>query len=401
MEFEYQAVNQRSEIITGKLDAADEREALRILRQQNLAPLVLGMPGEGRHVRSDRNARITEQEKVLLLQELATLLEAGVPLAESIESLGASRAGTQAAGIFNEFLSALRKGEAFSSSLRKSTLSLPAYCHQLVAAGEQTGQLARSIRTAVTQLNYEMRVREEMRNALLYPALLVVSGILAVVVVFLVVVPKFANLLQGNQAELIPPLSRWVIGFGLLVKDNLTALVILALAMAMGVVLVVQNPRARERAFEKLASVPLLGQWILQAEIGRWASMLGAMLESRVPIVTAMDLSISGLRLPVLRSKLMQVQRDVRSGVRLADALEASRAVGATGVNLVRVGERSGALAPMLQALARLHEEAGRDRMRRFLLLLEPVAILLVGGVIGIIMVAIMMAVTSLSDTVV
>jgi len=156
-----------------------------------------------------------------------------------------------------------------------------------------------------------------------------------------------------------------------------------------------------KRAFEKLASVPLLGQWILQAEIGRWASMLGAMLESRVPIVTAMDLSISGLRLPVLRSKLMQVQRDIRSGVRLADALEASRAVGATGVNLVRVGERSGALAPMLQALAKLHEEAGRDRMRRFLLLLEPVAILLVGGVIGIIMVAIMLAVTSLNDTVV
>jgi len=400
MEFEYQAVNPRAEIVSGKLAATDERAALRLLRQQNLTPLVLGAAGQTRQIGARHPPQPTEQDKLLVLQELATLLEAGVPLAESVESLYAARKGTILANIFGEILAALRQGTPFSAALRHCALQLPDYCHQLVTAGEQTGQLARSIRTAVAQLGYELRVREEMRNALLYPALLVVSGTLAVIAVFLVVVPKFANLLQGKHADLVPPLSRWVIGLGLLFKEHLIAVGVLTATAVMGALVISQNQALRERLFEKLSALPLLGEWITQAEIGRWASMLGALLESKVAIVTALELSINGVRLPTLRGHLAQVQRDIRSGVRLADALEASGAIGVTGVNLVRVGERSGALPAMLQALAKLHEESGRDRMRRFLLLLEPAAILLVGGVIGIIMVAIMLAVTSLNDVV-
>ncbi len=92
--------------------------------------------------------------------------------------------------------------------------------------------------------------------------------------------------------------------------------------------------------------------------------------------------------------------REVRGGARFADALATNRALGATGINLVRVGERSGELAPMLKALSTLYENAGRDRMKRFLLLLEPIAILVIGTVIGVIMVAIMLAVTSMNDSV-
>ena len=92
--------------------------------------------------------------------------------------------------------------------------------------------------------------------------------------------------------------------------------------------------------------------------------------------------------------------REVRGGTRFADALATNRALEATGINLVRVGERSGELAPMLRALSALYENTGRDRMKRFLLLLEPIAILLIGSVIGLIMAAIMLAVTSMNDSV-
>ena len=130
------------------------------------------------------------------------------------------------------------------------------------------------------------------------------------------------------------------------------------------------------------------------------ASMLGALLENRVPIITAMELALGGVKISTLRNSLQQVLREVRGGTRFADALASNRAMGATGINLVRVGERSGELAPMLRALATLYENAGRDRMKRFLLLLEPIAILLIGSVIGLIMVAIMLAVTSMNDSV-
>jgi general secretion pathway protein F len=399
MEFQYQAANAQGQILSGQISAADEREAMRLLRQQNLTPVSLVSAATVQAGQQASHKRASRQDKTLAMQELATLLNAGVPLAESVESIGTAHAGTAIGAAFAATLTGLRRGERFSEALRLAELDLPVYLYQLAAAGELTGKLGQSLRTAVAQMEYEDRVRQEMRNALTYPAILVVSGIAATLLVFIVVVPKFANLLKGDAAA-VPLLSRWVIGTGMFVQANLLWVGLVSLALIMGAALALGNPALRSRAFEGLSRLPLLGQWIVETEMGRWASMLGALLENRVPIITAMELALSGVRISTLRNRLQQVLREVRGGARFADALATNRALEATGINLVRVGERSGELAPMLRALATLYENAGRDRMKRFMLLLEPIAILLIGGVIGLIMIAIMLAVTSMSTSI-
>jgi len=399
MDFQYQVANAQGQVLTGQISAADNREAMRMLQQQNLTPIsitsIAVMPAEGKA----RNIKTSNQDKTLVIQELTTLLNAGVPLAESIDSISVAHAGTAIGSAFASVLTALRGGERFSVALRSAELELPIYLYQLVAAGELTGKLGASLQTAVAQMEYEDRMRQEMRNALTYPAILVVSGIAATLLVFIVVVPKFANLLKGNTSH-VPLLSQWVIGTGMFVQANLLWVGLFSLSLIMGAVAALRNPAMRSQSFEYLVRVPIMGQWIVETEMGRWASMLSALLENRVPIITAMELALSGVRISSLRNSLQQVLREVRGGARFADALTTNRAMGATGINLVRVGERSGELAPMLRALSTLHENAGRDRMKRFLLLLEPIAILLIGSIIGVIMVAIMLAVTSMNDSV-
>ncbi len=397
MDFQYQAVNAQGQVLSGQISAADDREAMRQLQQQNLTPISItaSRPVAGQ----TGHKKATGRDKTLAIQELTTLLNAGVPLAESVDSISVAHAGTAIGTAFASTLTALRGGERFSEALRKAEFDLPVYLYQLVEAGELTGKLGASLQTAVTQMEYEDRMRQEMRNALTYPAILVVSGIAATLLVFIVVVPKFANLLKGNTAH-VPLLSKWVIGTGMFVQANLLWVGLISLSLVMGTITALRNPVARSRAFEYLVRIPIMGQWIVETEMGRWASMLGALLENRVPIITAMELALSGVKITLLRNSLQQVLRDVRGGTRFADALVANRAMEATGINLIRVGERSGELAPMLRALSTLYENAGRDRMKRFLLLLEPIAILLIGTVIGVIMVAIMLAVTSMNDSV-
>lgn len=399
MEFQYQAANAQGQILSGQISADDEREAMRLLQQQNLTPVSITSAAINQSNKQGGRTKSSRQDKTLAMQELATLLNAGVPLAESVESISTAHAGTVIGTAFAGTLTALRRGERFSEALRAAELDLPAYLYQLAAAGELTGKLGPSLQTAVAQMQYEDRVRQEMRNALTYPAILVVSGIAATLLVFIVVVPKFANLLKGDAAT-VPLLSKWVIGTGMFVQANLLWVALVSLALAMGAILALGKPALRSRAFEGLSRLPILGQWIIETEMGRWASMLGALLENRVPIITAMELALSGVKISTLQNSLQQVLREVRGGARFADALATNRALEATGINLVRVGERSGELAPMLRALATLYENAGRDRMKRFLLLLEPIAILLIGGVIGVIMVAIMLAVTSMSTSI-
>ena len=399
MDFHYQAANAQGHVLAGNISATTEREAIRQLQQQNLTPISLAAVGAAPKASSRTAKKPSSQDKTLAIQELSTLLNAGVPLAESVDSISVAHAGTAIGAAFAKALSSLRAGERFSDSLRQMDLDLPVYLYQLAAAGELTGKLGQSLQTAVAQMEYEDRMRQEMRNALTYPAILVVSGIAATLLVFIVVVPKFSNLLKGNTAN-IPLLSQWVIGTGMFVQAHLGWVAIIAVALVMGTILAFRNPVLRAQVYEGMVRIPLLGQWIVETEMGRWASMLSALLGSRVPIITAMELALAGVKISSLRNSLQQVLREVRSGSRFADALATNRALGATGINLVRVGERSGELAPMLRALATLYENAGRDRIKRFLLLLEPIAILLIGSVIGVIMVAIMLAVTSMNDSV-
>lgn len=399
MDFHYEVANAKGEVLTGQISAADDREAMRLLQQQDLVPISLtaNIDASASHQQAGAK-KPTSRDKTLAIQELTTLLKAGVPLAESVESIKGAHAGSAIGAAFDRILAGLRRGERFSDALRASELEFPVYLYQLATAGELTGKLGDSLHTAMTQMEYDERMKQEMRNALTYPAILVISGIAATLLVFIVVVPKFANLLKGNSN--IPLISKWVITTGMFVKSNLLWVGLAVLVLVMATVAALRNPVVRARAYELMVKIPILGQWIADTETGRWASMLGALLENRVAIITAMELAASGVKISRLRNSLQQVTRDVRGGVRLADALVTNRALGPTGVNLVRVGERSGELAPMLRALATLYENAGRDRMKRFLLLLEPLAIILIGSVIGVIMVAIMLAVTSMNDRV-
>ncbi len=399
MDFQYQAANAQGQVLSGQISATDERQAMRLLQQQNLTPIsVTSITTKSTAVQAS-SKKASNRDKTLAMQELTTLLNAGVPLAESIDSISVAHVSTAIGAAFAKILVALRGGERFSQALRMAELDLPTYLYQLAEAGELTGKLGHALHTAVTQMEYEDRVRQEMRNALTYPAILVVSGIAATLLVFIVVVPKFANLLKGNTAN-IPLLSKWVIGTGMFVQANLLWVGMGSLALVMGAAAALRSPIMRGRAMEGLVRLPLLGRWIIETEMGRWASMLSALLENRVPIITAMELALNGIKISALRNSMQQVLREVRGGTRFADALATNRALEATGINLVRVGERSGELAPMLRALSALYENTGRDRMKRFLLLLEPIAILLIGSVIGLIMAAIMLAVTSMNDSV-
>jgi general secretion pathway protein F len=137
---------------------------------------------------------------------------------------------------------------------------------------------------------------------------------------------------------------------------------------------------------------------LLEADIGRWASMLATLLASRVELTRALELAQQGVSSTRLATNFAQVTKAVRGGSSLANALRESDAITATGYGLVKVGERSGDLPGMLRSLATLYIESGRNRMKAFLALLEPVAILSIGGVIGLIMTGIILAITSVND---
>ena len=291
----------------------------------------------------------------------------------------------------------LRRGESFSTALRESSLTVPEYFHQLVHAGEATGRLAESIRSGVDQFEYDQRVRQDMVGAMIYPAVLVASGIAAVGIIFMWVVPRFGGLLT-QHGESMPAISRWTIATGVWLSGHAWWVLLAVLALAVGLRALWKAPGFVDGLAERAARTPVVGDWLVEAEVGRWASTLSALLHGRVELIRALNLSAQAVRLKFLRVRLLAVARSVKAGSTLSAALREHNALNPTGYDLVAVGEASGELPKLLSALARLYETTGRDRMKRALQLIEPLAIIVIGIVVGTIMTAIILAITSVND---
>lgn len=392
--YHYQALNSDGVSLEGMLRATSERDAARALERRGLSVIEVRSGEAGG--RGERRGRLRSGDVILALQELATMLTSGVSIVDAVgsQALGAHHPRIVAA--FAGMSRDLQRGQAFSATVAKSGLPLPEYVVQLARAGELTGELGKALRDASAQMEYEQQLRNEMRNALIYPAVLVVAGIAAVAIMFIFVVPKFASLLE--QANDLPWLAWVVLAFGTWSRENFLVMLMLAAAAGAAAAWALRNPDLRARALDALSRWPVVGPWLVEADTARWAKVLGALLGNKVPLMRGLELAQSGLQLPQRRARMGEVTRAVRGGASLADALEDHDALTATGYNLVRVGERSGKLASMLDSLAKLYEESGRNRMKRVLILLEPIAILAIGSIIGTIILGVILAITSAND---
>ncbi len=396
--YSYRALDADGESRSGQVAAVDEASALRDLVQRGLTPLQINaVQSPGAAATRGARLRITPTDRITLVQELATLLSAGISLSEALPSLVTAYAGQALGPCLARVDRDLRGGERVSVALANSGLALPPYVLALVQAGEASGELGRALADATAQMDHERRIGQELRNALIYPAVLVLSGMVAVSIIFVGVVPRFASLLKSSRAD-VPALSRWIIESGLFVKLHLLEFGLGAVALAAIAGFGLANPVWRAKALEAAARAPLLGAWLVRMDIGRWATVLATLLANRVPIIEAIGLSSGALRIERLRRDLAGTARELERGRTLADVLAAQGWFPTARLNLIRVGERSGELPRMLGTLGAMETDSARTLQKRVLALIEPAAILIIGAVIGIVMVAVMMAITSLNN---
>ncbi len=393
MRFEYSARDAGGRPHSGLIDAADTAAALAQLSAQGLMPVQLRAVAAPTAPQRRSRASIKLADQVVLLRELATLLSAGVALGDALPSLVEAYQG-QALGQPLAGMEALvRGGGRLSEALKQPDLRMPVYVIALTQAGEASGALAQALQDAADQMELSRKAGEDLRSALIYPSVLVGAGTLAVFFIFVGVVPRFANLIRGSRQ--VPDMSRWVIESGVFVRAHLWETLALIGALIAAAVVALTRESTREALLQLLQRTPVVGPWLVQAEIGRWATVLGALLQNRVAILPAMELAQGVLRLRALRAGLERAAKGLQQGQSLSSGLETQAWFPRTRLNLIRVGERSGELPRMLLALGSSQREAAALLQKRMLGLIEPVAILLIGVVIGFVMVAVMMAITS------
>ena len=393
MRYQYRAISESGDTESGVVDVETERAAARLLGQQGLTVLQIS---PFRKQTEGKPERARPADVLQVFDELVTLLGSGVSLVDAIDSLAEAHINADIGGALELMSSRLLRGHSFSEALDGSRLQLPDYFYQLAAAGELTGKLALSLSDGVEQMRRDQELLSETRNALVYPAVLVVSGVLAVGLVFVVVVPKFSNLLKDGVD--LPFLASAVLRTGMFFNQHTLGILAVAVSLSLLVASIFRRPAVRLRVLERMSGWPVVGSWLIESETGRWTAVLSALLGNGVPLMESLQLANRGVRIPSRQRKLNNAMQAVSEGETLSAALKAQSALLPTAYHILQVGERAGELPAMLKSLADLYEKSSRNRMKRMLVLVEPMAILIIGGAIGVVILGIVLAITSTAD---
>lgn len=386
--FRYTAVDAQGKETTGVLEADTSRAARALLRERGLFPVDVGSVstrGEGKATRR----RLRESELVLLSRQWSTLLASGLTVEQALAALieqSENEASRQIlAGIRSEVLA----GHSLRAALDRYPTAFPAIYRASVAAGEKSGELANVMTQLSDYLEQRNALRQKTQQALLYPAIVAVVATLVVIGLMTYVVPQVVSVFQqGKQA--LPLLTRGMI----LISDFLRSwgwlLMVLIGLSGLGVHWLLRDRAIRRRWDRTLLRLPLIGRHLRTLDATRFASTLSILAGSGVPLLAALDAGREVIGRVPLQDAIRDATERVREGQSLSRALGATRAFPPLLIHMIANGETTGRLDELLARAARLQQQELENRTGTLTSLLEPLLLLAMGGLVLLIVLAVM-----------
>jgi general secretion pathway protein F len=400
--FRFRALDAAGARAAGVIEAPDAAAAVARLRAEGRLPLSVELARGGR-LMAALNAEITPRatlspaDRAAFTRGLATLAAAGLPLDRALEIARDFSDGRAARGVAARLLAAVRGGAALADAMEAEKGAFPPVYRAVVRAGEASGGLGAALGRLADAEEAANRRRGALRSALVYPVFLVVSSVGAVAALLIFVAPTFEPMLA--EAGATPPLStRIVMGAGRAAAEGwpwaLAALLVLAVAAA----LAMRHPSLRLAASRAALRLPAFGPLRRRLQTARLARLLGELLSGGVALPAALRLARTALTDAAFADALDRATPQIEAGRGLAGPLGESGALAPLAVQLIRVGEESGRLAPMLLRTADILDEEARQTLDRLLAMLTPTLTLVMGGVIALIVSSILFALFSINE---
>lgn len=377
MNFELKAMRANAVVVL-TLDALDEGDARAQARAQGYTVLAVRSRNSWR---ARLQHRRTAFPLVFFSQELLALLNAGLTVVEALETLAEKETQSENLKTLRQIIGDLYEGRTLSYALQRYPADFPPLYVSTVRASERTGDLPEALRRYIgyqTQVDY---VRKKVVSASIYPLLLLSIGGLVTLFLLAYVVPRFSRIYEDLGTDL-PVLSKWLLEWGQLLQAH-GGLVLLAFAVALVTcVYAIRRPATRAWVARRLWSIPAIGMRMRTYQLARFYRTLGMLLAGGIPVVQALRL-ITELLPPVLRPDLERSALLINEGRTISQGMESYGLATPVALRLLRVGERTGRMAEMMERIADFHDEEMARWVDWFTRLFEPLLMALIGMMIG------------------
>ena len=397
MDFQYIAYTADKKLVKGRLSATNEEAATSLLSYGGYQVVNLRTitPFFNMESLAARFSRVKPAEIIMFSRQLALLLESGTDIVTSLELLQSQTTNHTLKGVLGEVASDIRGGTSLSSALGKHPRAFPEIYHRTIAAGEQGGNLEVVLRQMADYLERGATTEKKIKNALTYPFILAIVGIVVVAIIVTFVMPTFSTLYAAFGAELPLPtkillsLTDWLFEYGLFL------LLAVVVAIVLGFIYI-RTPTGKYQLDKLMLRVPVVGRINLLSELSRCCRTMALLFRVGLPLPEVMAMAIHGSNNKVMVEALTEVQQELIRGQGLSKPMAKRELFLPLMVQMVGVGEETGNLDNTLTTVAQSYEVEADDRTSTAVGLIQPAVIVIIAVVVGFVAVALLSAMYSI-----
>ena len=401
--FQYKAVTPSGEVQEGVLEASSTPAAVARVQAMGLIPIRAVEAGAARAAEPAGRApffqrnRVTQSDIAVVTRELATLLRAGLPLDRSFEILINLAATPRIADLLARIRNDVRGGAALSKALDAQRGVFTRFYVNMIRAGEAGGALPTVLLRLADYMERAKALRDNITASLIYPAILALVTLSAIVVLLGVVVPRFKPVFAGT-GKAIPLITQVVLFAGDAMRNYGWLMLIVAAVAAYIFSRRLRDPEARYKVDRWLVTGRIVGELFSRVEMARFSRTLGTLLSNGVPLVSALNIVRETMSNAYLAEAVGGVARELKEGRGLGRPMMETGRFPLLAVHMIQVGEETGRLDEMLMQVADTYDREVEVAVRKFLALLQPMMIIVMALFIGFIIAAILSAMLSVYD---
>ena len=350
----------------------------------------INLPGTGK--------RLNLEKFLIFNQQFVTLVRAGLPILKALDLLAERLTDPKLRPYINLVREDVRKGSLLSDAFRAQSIFPKIYVTS-VLAGEKSGSLIEVLERYVNYQKLALGVRKKVILSLMYPTVLIVLVIFLMVFLVTYVVPSFAALYTSMSAQL-PTITLYLIAIGTTARSYVLLWAAGVFAAAVAFFWWSRGEAAQEKLDRVKLKVPVLGNIWIKYQVAQFSRVLSTLLTGGIPLVQGLETSADSLGTPLLRKMLAKTGKMVREGQSLSTSLAATGVFPGLAVDMIEVGESTGALPSMLSSVAEFYEDDVNTRMTAALSLIEPAIMIFMGMFVAFVLIALYLPIFSLADTI-
>lgn len=389
----------RGEIHQHTAEAGSERELRERYAQQgfliySIKPRLEGLRGS----LQPRRKKLNLEKFLIFNQQFVTLIRAGLPILKALDLLAERLTDPKLSQYIKGVREEVRNGALLSEAFARQGIFPPIYVTS-VLAGERSGSLPEVIERFIAYQKLSLSVRKKLIVSLLYPAVLIFLVICLIVFLVTYVVPNFAELYRSMQTQLPLP-TQILVAIGTTARSYVLLGFVVLVAGILGFRYWARTASGSETLDRILLRLPFAGEVWLKYQVAQFSRVLGTLLIGGIPLLQALDTAADSLGTQVLKKVLQQAVKLVREGQALSQSLRATKIFPGLSIDMIEVGESTGALPAMLGSVAEFYEEDVATRTTAALSLIEPAIMIFMGIFVAFVLISLYLPIFSLADTI-